>query len=262
MRRYSRRLETPESPSIGDFLNEVIKALKAASPVRVTRKEAIRILSNICRGLDPALLFEQWERKLRQPVLAGYWATSYSVYSDSLVIEYVPDWSQIERATDIRGRNLHDDLVEAMSKLSATQFSIFLANLFSRVGWAADVVITKLSRDGGIDFQGHYLYPDQVKVQLFGQAKHWTGKVGSEPIRTFIGSVVSKAKGKASVGVYVCSGGFSEDALKDIREAPFKLLKYDISELVKMMIELRVGVEDFQPHSLRIDASFWDEIGT
>lgn len=248
------------SPQLLDFLNNIVKVAKTNSPVKIPRKEALLTLAKAAPGHDPSLLFEQWERDLREPKIAGDWAIKYSVYSDSLVIEYLPDWSQIERAIDIRSRRLHEDLAETMSQLSPTGFSYFLANLFSRVDWASDVLITKLSHDGGIDFQGHYVYPDQVKVPLFGQAKHWKGKVGSDPIRTFIGSVVSRAKGKASVGVYVCAGGFTSEAMREIGSSPFRLINYDVSDLVNLMIESRVGVTEFKPQCLRIDGSFWDEI--
>jgi restriction endonuclease Mrr len=260
VRQYLTRLEPAKNPDLGDLLYHIIKTVKMNSPTRISRKDALVAVAEIAPGRDPQILFEQWERALREPKVVGNWAVSYSVYSDSLVIEYLPDWSQIERAIDIRSRKLQSDLAEVISALSPNGFSYFLANLFSRVDWASNVVITKLSRDGGIDFHGYYLYPDLVRVPLFGQAKHWKGKVGSDQIRTFIGSVIPRAKGRASVGIYVCAGGFTPEALKEIQGAPFRLIKYDTADLIKLMIECRVGVEDFKPQSLRIDGSFWDEI--
>jgi restriction endonuclease Mrr len=63
------------------------------------------------------------------------------------------------------------------------------------------------------------------------------------------------------VGVYVCSGGFTPDALRDTKRAPFMLLKYDITGLVDLMLEFKVGVEDYRLDCPRIDDRFWDEIG-
>ena len=246
-----------DSPTLNDYLAKIAGRLEKASPVRIPRKEAISLLQNMANGQDATLLFEEWERQLRHPVLFGNWAVSYSVYSDSIVAEYIPGWSQIERAVDIRGRTLRH-AIEGF--ISPTGFSLFLANLFSKASWAYDVTITKQSRDGGIDFQGFYVYPDREKVPLHGQAKHWKSKVGSEPIRTFIGSVVAKSAGKPCVGVYVCAGGFTPEALRDTKRAPFMLLKYDITGLVDLMLEFKVGVEDYRLECPRIDDRFWDEI--
>ncbi len=250
-----------DSPTLNDYLAKIVGRLEKSSPVRIPRKEAVSLLQGMANKPDAALLFEEWEHQLRHPVLFGNWALSYSVYSDSIVAEYVPGWSQIERAADIRGRTLRHAIESSLSALSPNAFSLFLANLFSKASWANDVTITKQSRDGGIDFQGYYVYPDREKVPLHGQAKHWKSKVGSEPIRTFIGSVVAQAGGKPCVGVYVCAGGFTPDALRDTKRAPFMLLKYDITGLVDLMLEFKVGVEDYRLDCPRIDDRFWDEIG-
>jgi hypothetical protein len=260
VKQYLKRSGPENNSGLVRFLDEIVDTVKVDLPVRVSRKDAVLILEKLVPEEEAVLLFERWERELRGPKIVGDWAVSYSVYSDSLVIEYLPEWGQIERTIDIRSRRLRSELQQALSALSPNDFSYFLANLFSRVDWASDVSITKLSRDGGIDFQGYYVYPDQVKVPLFGQAKHWKEKVGSDPIRTFVGSVMSRARGKATVGVYVCSGGFTPDAVEEIQRAPFRLIRYDNAELIRLMIESRVGVEDFRPQCLRIDGSFWHEI--
>jgi hypothetical protein len=249
-----------ETPDLVVFLKEITKDLGRASPVRVPRKKALGVLAKLCRGIDVRTTFEEWEKDLRKPIVIGNWSVLYSVYSDALVLEYLPDWGQIERAVDIRRDNLRQELSMMVASLSATAFALFLGNLFSRVDWASDVNVGKLSRDGGVDLQGYYIYRDRGKVALFGQAKQWKEKVGTEPIRTFIGSVVTKAGGKACVGLYACTGGFTPDAEKEIENSPFKLLKFDLQGLIDMMLESNVGVKKVQLNSPRIDGSFWNEI--
>jgi hypothetical protein len=249
-----------ETPDLVNFLREITKDLDRSFPVRVPRKKALGVLAKMYPGIDTRIIFEEWERNLRKPIVVGNWSVLYSVYSDALVLESLPDWGQIERAIDIRRENLRQELSASVAALPANAFAVFLANLFSRVDWASDVKIGKLSRDGGVDFRGYYIYRDKGKVPMFGQAKHWKAKVGSEPIRTFIGSVVTKAGGKACVGLYACTGGFTFDAEKEIEGSPFKLLRFDLQGLVDIMIESNVGVRRIQLNSPRIDGSFWDEI--
>jgi len=249
-----------DTPDLVVFLQEITKDLGRTSPVRVPRKKALGVLAKLSRELDARIIFEEWEKDLRKPIVVGNWSVLYSAYSDALVLEYLPDWGQIERAIDIRRDNLRQELSITVGSLSANAFALFLANLFSRVDWASDVRIGKLSRDGGVDFQGHYIYRDRGKVPLFGQAKQWKERVGSEPIRTFIGSVVTKAGGKACVGLYACTGGFTLDAEKEIENSPFKLLRFDLQGLIDTMVESNVGVKKIQLNSPRIYGSFWDEI--
>lgn len=248
-------------PDLVELLTKLAKEMGNVSPVRIPRKQAISTLKEMCPpGKDARLIFESWEKDLRKPILLGNWSAYYSVYADAIVLEYVPDWGQIERAVDIRQSNLEKDLATQVSSLSDQAFARFLANLFSRVGWASDVRITKQSHDGGIDFQGYYVYHDRGRVPLFGQAKHWTAKAGSELMRTFIGSVVTRSKGRPCVGVYACTGGFTSEAETAIDDSPFKLWTYDLVSLVKLMIEWTVGVRKTPLGGSRIDGSFWGEI--
>ena len=96
--------------------------------------------------------------------------------------------------------------------------------IFSRVAWAENVKVTGRSSDGGIDFEGMFIERQSgLKSSLYGQAKHWKSKVGSETIRTFIGFVAVKetSKFRSSVGVYACTGGFSEEAQNANQEVFF-----------------------------------------
>jgi restriction endonuclease Mrr len=257
-------LKQSEAPELREFLTEILRQTDPRTVVYISRKEVIRVLSTIAKQEEAPLLFEDWEKKLRTPVAVGQWTVRYSAYSDSLVAELTPDWGQIERAIDIRTQDLQRQLRETITFLSPAAFTQFLANLFSRVTWATQVSITKLTHDGGIDFSGFYLYPDKEKARLFGQAKHWKDKhVGSPEIRNFIGSVVASARGKPCVGVFVSTGGFTSEAILDIREnAPFKLLKFDSSDLVKLMTDFKVGVKSAKFEVEMLDDSFWNEISS
>ncbi len=244
------------------FLKEITKGLEEESPIRIARKDALERLSKMTDEGDPRVIFEEYEKSLRKPIVVGNWSALYSVYSESIVLEHIPQWSQIERAVDIRKSNMRQEISDTVLSLEPNPFALFLANLFSRVDWATDVRMGKTSHDGGVDFKGYYIYHDKQKVPMFGQAKHWESKVGSEPIRTFIGSVVTKSAGKPCVGIYACTGGFTPEAEAEIRRSPFKLLRFDLRQLIDLMINSNVGVKPVYLEGMRLDGSFWEEISS
>src|SRR5207249_3466435 len=96
--------------------------LQRNSPLHVSRKQAIQLLKRLYKGTDVRLLFEDWEKILRKPIMIGNWSAFYSVYADAIVLEPIPDWSQIERAVDIRRSNLEVELSGMVRSLSATEF--------------------------------------------------------------------------------------------------------------------------------------------
>jgi restriction endonuclease Mrr len=255
-------LVNSELPDLLSFLGVLTKERQETYPIRIARKKALEIIKKMWSSCDPRVVFEDFERELRRPQIFDNWSVLFSPYSDSILLEYIPEWSQIERAVDIRKTNLRQSLAENVRALSPTSFAIFLANLFSRVEWANDVRVGKVSRDGGVDFSGYYVYPSQGRVPLFGQAKHWKAKVGSVPVSHFIGSVSTKSKGKPCVGIFVAESGFTADARRPIRDSPFKLFTFDTKSLIDLMIESNVGVKPARLEGLRFDESFWEEIGS
>ena len=144
-----------------------------------------------------------------------------NAFTSELTIEFIPYWTFLERAAELRNRNIAFETIARIRALSPHEFEKLLADVFSRIPWARNVSVGKISRDGGIDFQGKYVDSQSgLAMLLLGQAKHWKAKVGSEPIRTFIGSMAVKARLHKLVGVYVATNGFTEDALEAIENSP------------------------------------------
>ncbi len=243
------------------FFDAIRNRLRDSQPAHFPKSEIIPILKRLNPSQDPRVTFERLEKELRKPKLFGNWAFYYSAYSDSVIVEHITDWSQIERAVEVRSANLRRELADAVISLSDRQFPYFLSQLLSQVRWAIDVrVEKKLSRDGGVDFEGRYVFQDRETAPLFGQAKHWHGKVGADPIRAFVGSVLPKAAGRACVGVYVCTGGFTADAITQIRSSPFKLFRYDMEGLLDLMLESKVGIKELHFEISKLDGTFWNEV--
>jgi restriction system protein len=121
--------------------------------------------------------------------------------------------------------------------------------------------VTGRSGDGGIDFTGRFIEKHSgVEFLLFGQAKHWHSRVGSDPIRTFVGSVVLRARSRAAVGVCVSTGGFTDDAKEAARISPTKIVLMDLDQLVEAMLQNGIGISEVSIRSKRIDNGFWHDI--
>jgi restriction endonuclease Mrr len=213
-----------------------------------------------CTPEEAEISLEDWETRLRRPILIGDWAVLYNIYVERLIIEQLPTNGQIGRAIELRTSNMRSSLRYTLEALSPTAFENLLAEVFSRVPWARNVKVTQRSRDGGIDFVGSYRVEDADEVPLFGQAKHWRNKLDSPTVQGFIGSLTTHSRGKPSMGIIYCTGGFSSDAEAEIKKSPIKIIQYDVHKLIDLMLRYEVGVSRTQVESLSLDGRFWDEI--
>jgi len=210
---------------------------------------------------DPTLILEEWEELLRKSILIEDYLARYNPYSDILFVDWIPNWSNIEWAAEIRNNDLASELWEAVASLTGEEFERFLGQVLSQVPWAKDVKVTGKGGDGGIDFAGRFIENQSgLELLLYGQAKHWADKIGSESLRTFVGSTHLKSRGRTSVGVYVATGGFTENAIETARNSQTKILLYDMPALVELMIRNEIGIAKVIARGRKIDNGFWDDL--
>ena len=250
-----------------DKLLEYIVAVKFPQTVRIklTKSQLLRLIKEYLDSIhakeDPILILEEWEPKLRQQRLIGDHLVKLSPFTSEMSIEFVPSWSYLERAAELRESNIITETARRIEELTPREFEKLLSNVFSRVPWARNIRIGKISRDGGIDFEGEYIDVETgLTMVLLGQAKHWRSKVGSEPIRTFIGSMLIRAKSHRIVGVYVATGGFNDQAISTIRESPYQIFHYNLTSLAELMIKHHIGVRAMKMEGNTFEGAFWDEL--
>eukprot|EP01122_Echinamoeba_exundans_P004920 TRINITY_DN15127_c0_g1_i1.p1 TRINITY_DN15127_c0_g1~~TRINITY_DN15127_c0_g1_i1.p1 ORF type:complete len:248 (-),score=16.76 TRINITY_DN15127_c0_g1_i1:188-931(-) len=89
------------------------------------------------------------------------------------------------------------------------------------------VVGTGRAGDGGIDFQGWWLLPDQ-EVRIFGQCKNETKPIQPKHIRDFVGSLETRKERTDHMGLFVSRSEFSAAALSTAQSSsePLLLLVY------------------------------------
>lgn len=253
-----------DQTSLISFLNFILRKSPIETSVRISKSELTEILRTYFSKMgmqdDPDLVFEDWEPQLRKSFFIQNQLIHYNIYTETLTIEVVPTLEIINRAAETHSTNMRSSLISLICALSFEEFETLMRELFQRVPWIEKINITQLSRDGGIDFEG--IYRDRksgLRMKLYGQAKHWSSKVGSEILRTFIGSISVKST-LPSIGIFVSTGGYTDDAITVMQKSPIKILVYDIDSLVNLMIEHEIGVKAYKVEGKTIDELFWKEI--
>ena len=89
------------------------------------------------------------------------------------------------------------------------------------------------------------------------QCKRWQGVVGSGEIRDFRGAMV----GRADKGLFITTGTFSRDAVKEATRdgaPPIDLVDGDL--LADKLKELKLGVTTTMIEAVSVDASWFGDI--
>jgi Holliday junction DNA helicase RuvB len=130
------------------------------------------------------------------------------------------------------------DLLKRLRAMSGAEFERFVANVFQRQGYTAEV--TGASRDHGIDImlrkRGHV-----VAVQC----KQWDNAIGEPIVRDFYGAIVH---GGVNMGFVVTSSHFTAQAETFAQNKPIKL--YDIDALIQLHLDTLSTLVSEQPRLL------------
>jgi restriction system protein len=131
------------------------------------------------------------------------------------------------------GNTLRSDkeLTDWLSKLTPKEFEEQTAEMFSRLGYEANV--TGRSHDIGVDVE---LMKDGKKSIV--QCKHYTSKIGRPEIARFYGDLVHHL---ANDGFFVTNNFYTLEAKKYADDKPIELI--DGITLVKYMRAAKMGFE-------------------
>ena len=254
-----------EETALVSFLDYILGQNRIESSIRIPKSTLLKSLKEYCANSgvkeDPSLLFEDWEHLLRKSFFIRDHLLTYSIFSETLTVELVPTLQVMHRAAETYSINLKAELVKTISVLSFGDFEQLMEELFRKVPWVENVIVTQRTRDEGIDFEGTYKdHKSGLRMRLFGQAKHLDSKVGSEDLRTFIGSISVRSRGSPSIGIFVSSSGYTDDACAAAEKSPIRILTYDVDKLADLMIEHDIGVKNFRIEGKTIDEPFWKDI--
>lgn len=146
----------------------------------------------------------------------------------------LPEADKPEEAQSWRGR-LHHVLTKVLSPAS---FEKLIQRMLRESGFI-QVEVTGRTGDGGIDGKGIARIHGFMSFHVVFQCKRWQGVVGSAEIRDFRGAMV----GRADKGLFITTGSFSRDALKEaVRDGAPPIDLIDGDQLAEKLKELKLGV--------------------
>jgi len=154
--------------------------------------------------------------------------------------------------------SLADDLQRRVRAGSPKFFEHLVIRLLVAMDYGGGQVdraeVTGKSGDDGID---GIIREDRLGLDMvYVQAKKWDNSVGPGEIDKFVGSLMRK---KASKGVFITSGTFTEGALRAAKEAAVKVRLIDGDELAELMIDYSVGVAAADSYVVKkVDTDFFE----
>jgi restriction system protein len=141
-------------------------------------------------------------------------------------------------------------------KLSAQAFERLIQRLLRESGFI-QVEVTGRSGDGGIDGKGIARIHGFMSFHVVFQCKRWQGVVGSAEIRDFRGAMV----GRADKGLFITTGSFSRDALKEaVRDGAPPIDLIDGDQLAEKLKELKLGVVTELIENVSVKEDWFKEI--
>jgi restriction system protein len=117
------------------------------------------------------------------------------------------------------------DLIKNVRAMSAIEFEQFVADVFHRNGYSAELTAT--TGDHGIDII--LRKPGRMVVV---QCKQWDGTIGEPVLREFYGSMVAA---HADAGFVVTTSNFTSQAEVFVRNKPIEL--YNIDSIVALYLK-------------------------
>jgi restriction system protein len=225
----------------------------SARGVDVLKKEPTRIDN---RFLEQFAEYRAFKKKRRKNIVTVVGMTDDDAKPEDLDI--TPD-EQLDVAYKELRETLADELLHRVRAGSPKSFEHLVVELLVAMGYGGGQVdraeVTGKSGDEGIDgiIQEDRLGLDMVYVQ----AKKWDNSVGPGEIDRFVGSLMRK---KATKGVFITSGTFTDGARRAAREAALKVRLIDGEELSELMIDFNVGVAASKTYTIKkVDNDFFEE---
>ena len=158
-------------------------------------------------------------------------------------------------------KELASELLQKIKENKPTFFEELVIDLLVAMGYGgsrADAEAVGRSGDGGID---GVINEDRLGLDvIYVQAKRWEGKVGTRPVRDFVGALQGK---RARKGIFITTSGFSsgvQEYISAIDSRDSKVILINGNQLAQYMIEHNVGVSITETYEIkRVDSDYFAE---
>jgi restriction system protein len=142
-------------------------------------------------------------------------------------------------------KQVKDDLLERLRKMDAYDFEKLVGILLGGMGFE-NVVVTKRSKDGGIDVRGTFVANDVIRTDMAVQVKRWERNVRAPDVQKLRGALDPHERGLLITTSGYEKGAKTEAALPN--RQPIGLMGGE--QLVDLLIEHQIGVKRGNPDLL------------
>jgi restriction system protein len=151
-----------------------------------------------------------------------------------------------------------DQVLNKLLELEPSAFERLIQRLLRESGFV-QVQVTGKSGDGGIDGKGIMKLGGLLGFHVIFQCKRYRGSVSPSQIRDFRGAMV----GKADKGLFVTTGSFTKDAIKEASRdgaSPIDLIDGDL--LVDKLKEFGLGISTkiIEVEKISIDPDWFESL--
>lgn len=142
-------------------------------------------------------------------------------------------------------REVKEDLLDRLRKMDAFDFEKLVGTLLSAIGFE-DVIVTKRSKDGGIDVRGSFVANDVIRTDMAVQVKRWERNVRAPDVQNLRGALDPHER-----GLLITTSGYEKGAKTEAElpnRQPIALMSGE--QLVDLLIEHQIGVKRGNPDLL------------
>jgi len=272
-----------EVPSLVEMFNPLLKALHelgGSGSIEEINNKVIELqnypieIIDLLHGDGPTTEIEYrlawartWLKKygLLENSIRGIWAISNDKYNikeinPKEVVDFVRSLSK-DKPDQIEGegnesKTWQEELIELLLSLSPDAFERLVQRILRESGFS-QVEVTGKTGDGGIDGKGIFKVAGLISFNVLFQCKRWQNSVGASEIRDFRGAL----QGRADKGLFVTTGSFTRDAIKEASRdgaTPIDLL--DGEALVNKIKELKLGISIEIIEKVNIERKYFEGI--
>ncbi len=165
-----------------------------------------------------------------------------------------PEDEDIETPDEIQ--DWRDKLKEILLNIDPSAFERLIQRLLRESGFT-QVDVTGKTGDGGIDGKGIYKIAGLLGFHIMFQCKRWKGQIKSSDIRDFRGAL----QGRADKGLFITTGVFTRDALKEANRdgaPPIDLIDGDL--LIDKLKEYSLGLKKEVLEKIEIDINWYKNL--
>lgn len=156
-------------------------------------------------------------------------------------------WIQTGLEAEIarHNRDVKEDLLKRLRKMDAYDFEKLVGTLLGAMGFE-NVVVTKRSKDGGIDVRGTLVANDVIRTDMAVQVKRWERNVRSPDVQKLRGALDPHERGLLITTSEYETGARTEATLPN--RQPIGLMGG--GHLIDLLIEHQIGVKRENPDLL------------